>query len=254
MKHDDLMNRKDSDLSAERGPLGRLARLAAYAAAAAGAMPAGAAIYSQTGLAIDVGYVGSSSNAVSNNVTITGAGGATVLTLNGVANYGAVGTNFRRFAGLGAAGVVFRTVSQSASVGNINGGLPVAYGANWAAPGRTAGQFVDQRAFATGAQGGVNLSTSNWSDFQQVAGGSTWYMLFRFTHASQTVYGWVGFTATIQGIGSSSSNYIRITGWGWDDGGSQIGAGFTSSVVPGGGALLALAAGAAGVRGRRRKG
>jgi len=254
VKHDDLMNRKDSDLSAERGPLGRLARLAAYAAAAAGAMPAGAAIYSQTGLAIDVGYVGSSSNAVSNNVTITGAGGATVLTLNGVANYGAVGTNFRRFAGLGAAGVVFRTVSQSASVGNINGGLPVAYGANWAAPGRTAGQFVDQRAFATGAQGGVNLSTSNWSDFQQVAGGSTWYMLFRFTHASQTVYGWVGFTATIQGIGSSSSNYIRITGWGWDDGGSQIGAGFTSSVVPGGGALLALAAGAAGVRGRRRKG
>lgn len=250
MKHDDLMNRKDVDLSADRGSLGRLARLAAYAAAAAGAMPAGAAIYSQTGLDLKVGYVGGV--ATNNAVTITGAGGATVLTLNGVANFGAVGTNFRRWAGLAGAGAAFRTVSQSASVGNIRGGLPVAYGANWAAPGRTQGQFVDWRAFATGNQGGLNLSTSAWSDFQQVAGGSTWYMLFRFTHASQTVYGWLGFTATVQGAGATSSNYMQITGWGWDDGGTQLAAGITGQAIPGGGALLALAVGAAGVRGRRR--
>ena len=232
----------------------RLARLAAYAAAAASATSAGAAIYSQTGLSIDVGFVGSPSNAVSNTVAITGAGGATVLTLNGVANNTAVGgSNFRRWAAVTGAGVAFRSLSQSASVGTINGGLPVAYGANWSAAGRNSTEFVDWRAFGSGGQGGVNLSTSAWSDFQQVGGGSTWYMLFRFTQSSQTVYGWLAFTATIEGFGGSSSNFIRITGWGWDDTGAQIGAGFTGLAVPGGGALAAIAAGAAGLRSRRRR-
>ena len=231
----------------------RLARLAAYVAAAASATSASAAIYSQSGLSIDVGYVGSSSNAVNNTVSITGAGGATVLTLNGVANYGAVGTNFRRWAAVTGAGVAFRTLSQSASVGTINGGLPVAYGANWGSPGRNSTEFVDWRAFGSGAQGGVNFSSSAWSDFQQAGNGSTWYMLFRFTQSSQTVYGWLAFTATIEGFGGSSSNFIRITGWGWDDTGAQIGAGFTGLAVPGGGALAAIAAGAAGLRSRRRR-
>ena len=241
-------------LSASQTSSPCLARLAAYAATAtsvASAARAGAAIYSQTGLSIDVGFVGSSSNAVSNNVTITGGGGATVLTLNGAANYGAVGTNFRRWAGLSGAGVSFRTVSQTASVGNIAGGLPVAQGATWAAPGRASGQFLSFRQFGTGTQGGVNLSTSAWSDFQQVGGGSTWYMLFRFTHASQTVYGWLSFTAQIDGFGGTSDNYLQITGWGWDDSGAAIAAGFTATAIPGGGALATLAAGAAGLRGRR---
>ncbi len=230
----------------------RLSRLTAYVAAAASATSAGAAIHSQTGLSIKVGYVGGSGNAVSNTAAITGAGGGTVLTLNGVASYGAVGTNFRRWAAITGAGVAFRTLSQSASVGNLNGGLPVAYGATWSTPGRTSGSFADWRQFGTAAQGGVNLSTSAWSDFQQVDGGTTWYMLFRFTQSSQTVYGWLAFTATIDGFGGSSSNYIQITGWGWDDSGSQIAAGFTGTAVPGGGGLFALAIGAAGLRGRRR--
>ncbi|MHC4832426.1 MAG: SDR family NAD(P)-dependent oxidoreductase, partial [Planctomycetota bacterium] len=132
-----------------------------------------------------------------------------------------------RWAAITGAGVAFRTLSQSASVGNINGGLPVGYGATWSAAGRNTGEFLDWRAFGTAAQGGVNLSTSAWSDFQQVDGGTTWYMLFRFTQSSQTVYGWLSFTATIDGFGGSSSNYIQITGWGWDDSGSQIAAGFT---------------------------
>ncbi|MGA0871391.1 MAG: hypothetical protein ACO38V_08840 [Phycisphaerales bacterium] len=231
----------------------RLARLAAYTAAAAGATSAGAAIYSQTGLSIDVGFVGGGSNAVNNTVAITGAGGATALILNGVANYSATGMNFRRWAGVTGAGAAFRTVSQSASVGNIAGGLPVAYGANWGAPGRSSTEFADWRAFGTGAPGGLNFSTSAWSDFQQAGDGSTWYLLFRFTQSSQAVYGWLAFTATIEGFGGSSSNFIRITGWGWDDTGALIGAGFTGSAIPGGGALAALAAGAVGLRSRRRQ-
>lgn len=231
----------------------RLARLAAYTAAAAGATSAGAAIYSQTGLSIDVGYIGGSNNATSNAVNITGAGGATVLALNGVANYAAVGgSNFRRSVLLTGAGVAFRTLSQSASVGNINGGLPVGYGATWSASGRRSTEFVDWRAFGSGGQGGLHLSTSNWSDFQQVAGGQTWYLLFRFTHSSTTVYGWLSFTATVDGFGPSSNNFIRITGWGWDDSGSVLGAGVTATAIPGGGALAALATGASGLRLRRR--
>jgi hypothetical protein len=45
---------------------------------------------------------------------------------------------------------------------------------------------------------------------------------------------------------------MQITGWGWDDSGSPIAAGFTGTAVPGGGGLFALAIGAAGLRGRRR--
>ena len=232
----------------------RLARLAAYMAAAAGATSAGAAIYSQTGLSIDVGYVGGSSNATSNAVNITAAGGATVLALNGVANYAAVGgSNFRRSVLLTGAGVVFRTLSQSASVGNINGGLPVRYGATWSASGRHSTEFVDWRAFGSGGQGGLNLSTSNWSDFQQVAGGQTWYLLFRFTHSSTTMYGWLSFTATVDGFGASSDNFIRVTGWGWDDSGLALAAGVTATAIPGSGALAALTVGASGLRMRRRR-
>jgi hypothetical protein len=229
---------------------GAAVRLAAYAAAAASAGSAGAAVYSQTGLDLQIGYVGGV--ATNGSVVLTGAGGATVLTLNGIANLTAVGTNFRRWVAISAMGVVFRSIEQTASVGTIVGGLPVAEGANWAMPGRASHQFNGLKDFGTGAQGGVNLSTSAWSDFQQVAGGSVWYMLFRFTHAGEEVYGWLGFTAEVNGVGATSDNYLRITGWGWDDSGIQIAAGFTTAVIPGGGALLALAAGAGGVRLRRR--
>ena len=242
----------DRNLSGSSSP--RLARLAAYAAtaaSAASAASAGAAIYAQTGLDLKVGYV--AGVATNQTITLTGAGGATVLALNGVAKYTAVGaSNFRRWASVAGGGAQFKTIVQSASVGNIGGGLPVGYGQTWLAPGRTSGQFADWRQFGTAGQGGVNLSTSNWSDFQQVDGGTTWYMLFCFTHSSQTVYGWLSFTATIEGIGATSSNYMQITGWGWDDGGGYLPAGFTASAIPGGGGLMALMLGAAGVRGRRR--
>jgi hypothetical protein len=231
----------------------RLARLAAYAATAASgaaAASAGAAIYSQTGLDLKVGFV--AGVATNQTITLTGAASAAVLTLQGVAKNTAVGTNFRRWASVAGGGAQFKTIVQSASVGNIGGGLPVGYGRTWLAPGRTSGSFADWRQFGTAGQGGVNLSTSNWSDFQQVDGGTTWYMLFCFTQASQTVYGWLSFTATIEGIGATSNNYMQITGWGWDDGGGYLPAGFTASAIPGGGGLLALAIGAAGLRGRRR--
>jgi hypothetical protein len=233
------------------GGAARIARLAAYAAAAASALPAGAAIYSQTGLDLKVGFV--AGVATNQTITLTGAASVPVLTLSGVAKSTAVGaSNFRRWASVAGVGAQFKTIVQSASVGNIDGGLPVGYGQTWNAPGRTAGQFADWQQFGTAAQGGVNLSTSNWSDFQQVAGGTTWYMLFCFTHASQTVYGWLSFTATIEGIGATSDNYMQITGWGWDDGGGFLPAGFTTAAIPGGTGLAGLALGAAGLRGRRR--
>ena len=80
--------------------------------------------------------------------------------------------------------------------------------------------------------------------------GQTWYLLFQFTDgAASGDYGWISFTANVNGFGNSS---ITITGWGWDDSGATIGAGVTASAVPGGAGLAALACGAIGLRGRRR--
>jgi hypothetical protein len=87
------------------------------------------------------------------------------------------------------------------------------------------------------------------------------YLAFRFTTdgGSTYQYGWmnVEWWATIFGDGQGYRpavdvrHMITINGWAYNTAGS-ITAGFSGTAVPSGGGVLALAAGAAGLRGRRR--
>lgn len=227
----------------------RLQSFAALASAAVATFSAEGAVHSVTGLDVGVGLVGGIST--NRALTVTDGGGATVATLSLRSSYAAtLGGNWIRRVAITGVGVQFRTMSQSALAGTLHGGVPVLAGASWSAIGRTASEFIDLRAFGTGADGGVNLSTSAWSDFHQAAGGVTSYLLFRFSQGGNDRYGWISFTASIEGFGGDD-NLIRITGWGWDDSGQTIAAGFTGQAVPATGLAAVLASGAAGFRRRR---
>lgn len=231
--------------------LERFAILAAASLAGTGAGAADAAVHSTTGLDLRAGLVGGVST--NRTLAITDGGGATVASLSLQSAYtSTVGGNWMRRVAITGAGVAFRTMSQSALAGTLAGGVPVAFGASWSATGRTSGEFIDVRGFGIGNDGGVHFSTSAWSDFQQVAGGTTFYLLFRFGHGGGFAYGWLSFTATVEGFGGAD-NFVRLTGWGWDDAGEPIAAGFTGQAVPAGGVAALLAAGAAGWRRRRRR-
>ena len=231
--------------------LERFRVLAVGVLAAAGADSVEAAVHSETGLDLPVGVVGGVST--DRTLAITDGGGATVASLSWRSSYATtVGGNWLRRVAATGAGVAFRTLSQSALVGTLRGGVPVASGASWSATGRTSGEFIGVGGFGIGGDGGIQLSTSAWSDFQQVAGGGVSYLLFRFAHGGGDAYGWISFAATIEGFGGDD-NLVRITGWGCDDSGEPIAAGFTGQAVPGGGLATLAAAGAVGLRRRRRR-
>ncbi len=247
-------------------------RLAAYASIAriAPAVPlaipsmmlvaeADATVYSQTGLSVTIGSGAGQTGQQSFN--ITGAGGSVVGVFTGsrvlAGTYSFAKLGIRNGTGPGRA--LFSTIRQSTTGGSFwFGGLPVNSGATWGNPGRNTTQFKGAPVtFGTATTGGINFgsngaaSTTTNFDPQGVGNtGQLWYLLFKFTDgAASGDYGWISFTANVNGFGSSS---ITITGWGWDDSGATIGAGVTASAVPGGAGLAALAVGAAGLRGRRR--
>ena len=250
-------------------------RLAAYASIAriAPAVPlaipsmmlvaeADATVYSQTGLSVTIGSGAGQTGQQSFN--ITGAGGSVVGVFTGsrVSVGWARGTySFARLGvrnGTGPGRALFRNIRQGSAWGFWNGGLPVNPGATWGNPGRITTQFKGAPViFGSASAGDINFgsfgaaTTTTAFDPQGVGNtGATWYLLFKFTDgAASGDYGWISFTANVNGFGSSS---ITITGWGWDDSGATIGAGVTASAVPGGAGLAALAVGAAGLRGRRR--
>ena len=233
----------------------RLARYASLAVPIA-AVPtmlltteADAAIYSATGLTLKIGAGGTNTS-----LTITGAGGANV----GVINLASVAGSYAQIIG---ANFTWRNLRQfSPGEGSWFGGLPVAAGATWTNHGRTAGEFPGTaNVIGTGAAGDINFGSSTNGGFlddpQRVGNtGATWYVLFKFKAGSAiNNYGWLSFTANVNGgLNPSAGSYITITGWGWDDSGSTIGAGVTVAAVPGGTGLAGLALGAAALRGRRR--
>ena len=248
--------------SRSRERISRYATAAKVAAAIPVAMLAAnadATIYSQTGLSVTVG----SSQTAAQAIQITGAGGVLVGELEVQRRTVAFGGNpARSFASVfinGPAGsATFRYLAQAQNgVGAWSGGLPVYANATWNNPGRTPAQFAGtNNAIGTGATGIIAFGTSNAPsginrDPQGVGNtGRTWYLLFKFKGgAAIGNYGWISFTANVNGFGNSS---LTFTGWGWDDSGATIGAGVTASAVPGGTGLAALAFGAAGLRGRRR--
>jgi len=77
------------------------------------------------------------------------------------------------------------------------------------------------------------------------------YLAFRFTAdgGSSYQYGWMN--VTWWGQQTNGNVEITVDGWGYNTAGS-ITAGFSGTAVPSGGGVLAFAAGAAGLRGRRR--
>jgi hypothetical protein len=77
------------------------------------------------------------------------------------------------------------------------------------------------------------------------------YLAFRFSAdgGSSYQYGWMD--VTWWGRQTNGDVEITINGWAYNTAGS-ITAGFSGTAVPSGGGVLALAAGAAGLRGRRR--
>ena len=247
-------------------------RLAAYASIAriAPAVPlaipsmmlvaeADATVYSQTGLSVTIGSGAGQTGQQTFN--ITGAGGSVVGVFTGsrvsAGTYSFAKLGVRNGTGPGRA--LFSTIRQHTAGGSFwFGGLPVNSGATWGNPGRNTTQFKGAPVtFGTANTGGINFGSSGaattTTNFDPQGVGNTgqlWYLLFKFTDgAASGDYGWISFTANVNGFGSSS---ITITGWGWDDSGATIGAGVTASAVPGGTGLAALAIGAAGLRGRRR--
>ncbi|MCP4837221.1 MAG: hypothetical protein GY895_20945 [Phycisphaera sp.] len=213
---------------------------------------ASADVYSNTDLSITV----TSTTAIT-QFEMTGAGGATVRTFSaagGGASYASIKGNDLQWMGLN------QGTALSAS---WFGGLPVSEGATWNNLGRTTGDFA-----GTGPGNSITSSASfgdiNWGstssggfgeDPQGVGNtGQTWYLLFKTTGSDsyQGNYGWLSFDAYADG---TTSSYITITGWGWDDTGATIAAGQTagSTAVPGLGGLAALAIGAGGLRGRRQR-
>lgn len=247
--------------SRSRERISRYATAAKVAAAIPAAMLAAnadATIYSQTGLSVTVG----SSQTVQQTIQLTGAGGAVVGTLR-VKRALNLGGNFSWATvniGAGLTGRIasFQAIYQYGSNDSRTGGLPVAANATWNSLGRTAGQFKGtSNSLRVESFGNINFATtgatSNSFNFDpQGVGntGATWHLLFQFTSgAAMGNYGWISFTANVNGFGNSS---LTFTGWGWDDSGATIGAGVTASAVPGGTGLAALAIGAAGLRGRRR--
>ena len=78
------------------------------------------------------------------------------------------------------------------------------------------------------------------------------YLAFRFTDdgGSTYQYGWMD----VEWWGQQTNDNVELTvhGWAYNNTGGSITAGFSGTAVPSGGGVLALAAGAAGLRGRRR--
>lgn len=260
------MTQKSTTRESTRDRLAAYASIARLAPAVPLAIPsmmlvaeADATVYSQTGLSVTIGSGAGQTGQRSFN--ITGAGGAVVGVFTG-SRVLSVTYSFAKLGvrnGTGTDRALFRTISQGTTEGAFwYGGLPVNAGAIWSNPGRNTTQFKGAPVtFGTSTTGAINFGTSGaattTSNFDPQGVGNTgqlWYLLFKFTDgAASGDYGWISFTANVNGFGDSS---ITITGWGWDDAGGTIAAGATASAVPGGAGLAALAVGAAGLRGRRR--
>ena len=234
----------------------RTARLSTYSRTATVAITpiailasgAKADVYSQTGLSIAI-----SANSGTGSFDLTGPGGVAVVTVEFGGYFG--------YCKLRGNDLGWMGINQRSSITRDYwyGGLPVAAGATWNNPGRTAGQFTGNinSIQSNVSYGNINLGTTTGGDFNDDPmglgdTGQTWYLLFRMSHDVYTDnYGWLSFDAY-----DGDLPYITITGWGWDDTGSTIAAGATSgsTAVPGLGGLAALALGAGGLRGRRQRG
>jgi len=180
------------------------------------------------------------------NVTVLGGGGFRLDTMAGNAGSpsgGFVGVGISWF-GAGSGG--FRMGGP--------GPLPAFLASYGAAANAGAGS--NGFLYVNAAQSnGANLNNRGNAAFGGVSPLTSKYVLFNFVSGASTRYGWIEILSM---TGSSTaglvSNYsVTLGRWAYEDTGVAITAGQISlSPVPGGAGLVALACGAAGLRGRRR--
>jgi hypothetical protein len=230
----------------------RLSTYATLAAAGTGAVvgAADAAIISSSALN---GKVINWNTIAATNTNIFGAGGPgfrvnTRATSNGgLSNVGA-GVN-NGYIGVVVAGIGTGNVSFLRGNAGSNAIQLAGYGSK----ATTMNQAAGWAAF-----GNINLGTPSNAGNPAFSGTSK-YVMFRFTNAGTTNYGWIELKAATTGFSGTSSPFtsqysVTLGAWAYDNTGAALGAGVTASAVPGLGGLAALAAmGAAGVRTRRQR-
>jgi hypothetical protein len=228
----------------------RLSTYATLAAAGTGAVvgAADAAIISSSALnGTVINWNTVAGNVASTNTNIFGAGGPgfrvrTRATLNG----GGTGPFFG-YIGVVVSGGGIGSVSFLRGNAGTNAIQLASYGSKATAMNQAAGWAPF---------GNINLGTPGNAGNPAFSGTSK-YVMFKFTNAGTTNYGWIELTAATTGISISSgaSQYsVTLGAWAYDNTGAALGAGVTASAVPGLGGLAALAAmGAAGVRTRRQR-
>jgi hypothetical protein len=226
----------------------RLSTYATLAAAGTGAVvgAADAAIISSSALDNTV-IKWSATPSTSTNIPVAGGPGFRVntrATLNGAGSNVGAGVN-NGYIGVVVAGIGGGNVSFLRG----NAGTNAIQLANYGSKATAMNQAAGWAAF-----GNINLGTPSNSGNPAFSGTSK-YVMFKFTNAGTTNYGWIELKAATTGFSGGQSQYsVTLGDWAYDNTGAVLGAGVTASAVPGLGGLAALAAmGAAGVRTRRQR-
>jgi len=229
----------------------RLSTYATLAAAGTGAVvgAADAAIISSSALNGTVINWDTSvpGNVAATNTNIFGAGGPGFRVRTRATSNGGGTGQFFGYIGVVVSGIGTGSVSFLRGNAGTNAIQLASYGSKATAMNQAAGWAPF---------GNINLGTPGNAGNPAFSGTSK-YVMFKFTNAGTTNYGWIELTAATTGISLSSgaSQYsVTLGAWAYDNTGAALGAGVTASAVPGLGGLAALAAmGAAGVRTRRQR-
>jgi hypothetical protein len=228
----------------------RLSTYATLAAAGTGAVvgAADAAIISSSALnGTVINWNTVAGNVASTNTNIFGAGGPGFRVRTRATAAGGGTGPFFGYIGVVVSGGGIGSVSFLRGNAGTNAIQLASYGSKATAMNQAAGWAPF---------GNINLGTPGNAGNPAFSGTSK-YVMFKFTNAGTTNYGWIELTAATTGISISSgaSQYsVTLGAWAYDNTGAALGAGVTASAVPGLGGLAALAAmGAAGVRTRRQR-
>ncbi|MGA0174464.1 MAG: hypothetical protein ACO3NL_12580 [Phycisphaerales bacterium] len=220
----------------------RLSTYATLAAAGTGAVvgAADAAIISSTALNGTV-IKWNATPTTSTNIPVAGGPGFRVNTRATAAGGGSTASGY---VGVVIAGIGGGNVSFLRGGAGTNGIQLAGYGAKATTAGGT----------GWSAFGNINVGNSLANAGNPAFSGTSKYVMFRFTNAGTTNYGWIELKAATTGFSGTSQYSVTLGDWAYDNSGAVLGAGVTGSAVPGLGGLAALAAmGAAGVRTRRQR-
>ncbi len=175
---------------------------------------------------------------------------ATTITLSRGQSKSSTLTTHRVLAMIDNGGVFGRqTNNRYSSSAGTNVAFRTNAGNNWdnAAPARNGsyafGNIIRSRCF----------TASNANSLTGPGEFSDKYLLFKFDHAGQTQYGWVGMSGATYNAADMTEMSVTFTGWAYDDSGAVINAGDTVSVPEPSVASLMMAAMVVGASALRRR-